>query len=113
MGLSRLILYLTALLLLLAGCQTAYGPMGLHGGYSDKHIEGNIYHVRFDGNFQTPLRMVREFVDRRSEEVCRENGYSGYGIVTTNHESESRQFYGLGPSYHTAYVVEATIKCRQ
>ncbi len=60
---------------ILAGCTTAYAPVGANGGYSDARLGSNLFRVTFAGNLRSTQAETDEKALLRSAEVVLENGY--------------------------------------
>lgn len=68
---------------LLSGCATGYHPRDVNGGYYDGHW-GNgdrLVSVGFQGNGYTSWEEVEQMGWRRTEEVCRERGYTYFKLI--------------------------------
>ncbi len=80
--------------LLLSGCatgpfgETAYKPNGLAGGYSETHLDKNIFEVSFWANENTTLERINDFTLLRSAELTVDNGYK-YFIITSTHSTSA------------------------
>lgn len=71
----------------LAGCATAYQPVGLMGGYGDTRLAENVWEVSFSGNARTRPERAADFALLRSAEVAQENGYPYFVIVASQNEA--------------------------
>jgi hypothetical protein len=71
-----------ALLLLLAGCATAYHPENLTGGYTDFRQEETTYRVRFKGNNYTSRDKVEQFLLYRCAELTTQLGYDHFLLLS-------------------------------
>jgi hypothetical protein len=72
--------------LLLAGCMTAYQPMGATGGYHDKQLEKDTYLVSFHGNGNTPRPVVLKYFLHRCAELTLERGYEYFEIYAAGRD---------------------------
>ncbi len=75
------------LLFFIMGCirATPYQKMSQGSsccGYQDKHLKGNVYMVSFSGNAMTDMETVTKYAYQRAEEVCKQNGYHHYKILS-------------------------------
>ncbi len=75
------------LLFFIVGCirATPYQKMSQGSsccGYKDQHLKGNIYKVTFTGNVMTARETVTKYAYQRAGEVCKENGYRNYKILS-------------------------------
>jgi hypothetical protein len=61
---------LVSLLLLLAGCDTVYQPLGWDGGYEDKALTDDKYWIKYLGNTTTTDSWVRQSWNKRASELC-------------------------------------------
>lgn len=67
---------------LLIGCATEYGPSGFTGGYRDKYDGMGRYTISVDGNGFTSSQRVASIAKRRAKELCKQDEYSSYSVVT-------------------------------
>ncbi len=77
-----LTLFLLLCLLTIYGCATPYEPEGFLGGYRDSSIGSDQFHITVQGNGYTNTGMVEQHFYRRAADIVKENGYSGYKVVT-------------------------------
>lgn len=85
----------------LAACATVtpYGPAGPGGeGYADQRLESNKYRIVFEGNSQTNLTTIENYVLYRAAEVTVANGGDYFIVVDQNTESLST-FRSTGTSF--------------
>jgi hypothetical protein len=61
---------MVALGLALARCATPYQPISSRGGYFDHQTRPSIHFVLFAANGFTNLQTVRDYWQRRVEEIC-------------------------------------------
>jgi len=74
-------LLISMTVIIVAGCSaTPYQPMGFTGGYKDSHIRDNLYYVEISTNAYTSQGTAAQYMHRRAQEVCVENGYKDYKI---------------------------------
>jgi len=77
----RKIAGMTALtFLILAGCATPYQPYSMMGGYFDKRIDENTFHVFFSGNGYSKREMEYAYFLHRCAEVTKNNGFDYFVI---------------------------------
>ena len=74
------------LVLMLAGCATAYQSKGLTGGYSDLQIAENMFKVGFEGNGYTNPQRARDYALLRSAELALGNNYKYFVILEEANE---------------------------
>jgi len=73
-------------LVLLAGCATAYQPIGDTGGYYENQVALSVagnpdtYTVGFSGNGFTDMARVRAFALRRARDIGRQLGYAYFSV---------------------------------
>src|SRR5262249_9009450 len=79
------------LVVMLAGCTTPYGKMGLTGGYSEKQVSENVWHVHYLGNGFTTMETVQTMWLYRCASLTLEKGFAGFEIVTPVTFSELRR----------------------
>ncbi len=67
----------------LSGClaATAYHSSGFTGGYSEQHIEGNVYRIQFGGNSVTTRETVQTYWLYRCAEITLERGFDAFEIL--------------------------------
>ncbi len=66
------------------GCQpTPYQRLGTNsaGGYSEKKLSENTFHIRFVANDNTPSNTVRDYLYRRAAEITIQNGFTYFTII--------------------------------
>jgi len=73
------------------GCTTAYGPVGLTGGYSDIQLDANTCQVIFRGNAYTSRETVKLYLLYRCAEVTNERGFDFFCMV--NESSYSKEIW--------------------
>ncbi len=82
---SRIMLvFCLATLICSYGCQpTPYQRLGTTsaGGYSDKRLSENTFHVRFVANNNTPLNKVRDYLYRRAADITIKNEFAYFTII--------------------------------
>jgi hypothetical protein len=67
-------------IILLSGCATPYQQDGLRGGYSERQIVADTYHVLFRGNGFISQQTVELYLLYRSAELTVEKGYDFFAI---------------------------------
>lgn len=69
---------------LLAACATPYkqAKKATSNGYFDTPLQEGVYDVTFTGNSDTSAKKAYDYTLLRSSEVCLENGYKTFDIVT-------------------------------
>jgi hypothetical protein len=65
----------------LGGCATAYQPAGGTGGYVDRKIDDQTYHVQFSGNGYTSRDRVHKYFMYRCAELTQRAGFKYFTIV--------------------------------
>lgn len=65
---------------LLAGCVTAYQPLGATGGYKDERLDKDTYRVSFVGNGNTSRQAVLKYFLYRCAELTLAQGYEYFEI---------------------------------
>lgn len=73
--------------LLLAGCVTAYQPLGATGGYKDERLEKDTYRVSFFGNGNTSRPAVFKYFLYRCAELTLEQGYEYFEIYAAKRDA--------------------------
>ncbi|QQR80954.1 MAG: hypothetical protein IPJ69_02055 [Deltaproteobacteria bacterium] len=64
----------------MGGCAASYTRNGFKGGYTDNHLQDNIYQINFGGNGWTSSEKSSDFALLRAAELTLENEYK-YFIV--------------------------------
>lgn len=96
--------------LCLAGCVTAYQPLGATGGYKDEKLEDDTYRVSFFGNGNTPRPVVLKYFLYRCAELTLEHTYEYFEIfnarrVPPRHSRSDSPFIKVRtPSYVPSYT---------
>jgi hypothetical protein len=75
-------LFVFAVLVLLSGCATSYQKQSVSGGYSDMHLEEDIYRVVFDGNGYTSRETVQTYWLYRCASLALEKSFDGFEILS-------------------------------
>lgn len=96
----KTIFLITIFVFLASGCATAYQPHGMSGGFSERQISDDSFHVRFNGNGFTHRDRAKDFALLRSAEVTLNRGYKYFVIV----DSEERAYR----MSHTTPVTSST-----
>jgi len=82
---SQIILvFCLATLICCYGCQpTPYQSLGTTsaGGYSDKRLSENTFHVRFVANDNTSSDTVCDYLYRRAAEITIKNGFTYFTVI--------------------------------
>jgi len=66
------------------GCEpTPYQRDGARatGGYSDRRLSEDTFHVKFVGTFTTPEETLREYLYRRSAELTLRHGFQYFAVL--------------------------------
>ena len=98
------ILTITALLLALQGCATAYQSQGFSGGYSETQLDENVFTVTFNGNGYTRGERATDFTLLRSAELTLERGYKYFVIVNSYGDTQQSTFQTPTNSYTTGTI---------
>ncbi len=69
--------------LLLVGCATPYQKGGRFG-YHDSQLQENVFSVSFQGNAKSEPLDVQDYTLLRCAELCLQNGYKYFGIMSSN-----------------------------
>lgn len=85
-----LVIWFTAIFLY--GCATPYQQHGAGGGYKDQFIGNDKWHIMVRGNGLTSFADLEQHFYRRSQEITKQNGYSGYKVESLR----SEKIYHLG-----------------
>jgi hypothetical protein len=70
-----------AVVVMLAGCATAYKKSGLTGGYGETRIDSNHYMVYFNGNGYASEDRVWYFWIYRCAQLTREQGFAYFSVT--------------------------------
>ena len=79
-----MLVFCLAALICSYGCQpTPYQRLGTTsaGGYSDKKLSENTFHVRFVANDNTSPGTVRDYLYRRAAEITIKNGFTYFTVI--------------------------------
>ncbi len=79
-----MLVFCLAALICSYGCQpTPYQRLGTSsaGGYSEKRLSENTFHVRFVANDNTPPNTVRDYLYRRAAEITIKNGFTYFTVI--------------------------------
>ena len=101
-----------------AGCSgipyAAKGTTIYAGGYSDKQLGENRYHVRFEGNGFNKMPQVVAYVNRRAAELCAPNEYDIEIKEYVSTHTEIGYAGGMAyPSTHQFPNAEGLVTCKQ
>jgi hypothetical protein len=89
------------LALMFGGCATTYHDSGLTGGYTETRLDENIWTVRFAGNGYTSGGRATDFCMLRCAELCLENGFSHFIIVSAESNASVSTHTTPSTSYTT------------
>ena len=84
-------------ILLLAGCATPYQQSGLLGGFNEIRLSDNSFRVTFNGNAHTPSDKASNYCLLRCAELCLENGYKHFVLISENTHIENSTY--SSPTY--------------
>ncbi len=84
----------------LAACAsvTPYQQATRGGGYTDQALDDGRYRITFEGNSQTDLATIENYVLYRAAEVTLANGYDYFIVIDSNTEA-MRHFVTTGTSF--------------
>lgn len=68
--------------ILLCGCATNYGSVGLTGGFTEKELEPNVWRIGYYGNGFTTPETVQTYWLYRCAEFTLEKGFNGFEIIS-------------------------------
>lgn len=89
-------LRLIGLAAMLAGCATAYQPMGFSGGYTELQLSQDTYRVTVSGNGYTSTNRAEEIALLRAAELTLEKGFERFAVVGGG---VSQEYAGTTPVY--------------
>ena len=69
------------LALALAGCATAYQPMGFSGGFEELKLSQDTYRIRVSGNGYTSTGRAENIALLRAAELTLQDGYERFVIL--------------------------------
>lgn len=83
------------------GCATPYKKAinPYSEGYYDTLLQESVYDVTFNANSETNIKQVKDYVLLRAAEVCLENNYKTFYIVSKDDNSTTE----TSRIYHTTY----------
>lgn len=71
-----------AVVLMLSGCATGYGPKGFGGGYSEVQLNARTFQVNFSGNGWTSMERAHRGALHRAAELTAARGFFGFVIAS-------------------------------
>lgn len=85
------IVFILCLSLFLGACATPYqrAKKESSNGFFDTKLQEGVYDVTFNGNSETSRKKAQDYALLRSAEVCLENGYQTFEIVSKSDNSAS------------------------
>lgn len=83
-----------AILLLIAGCTTAYQKSGATGGFTETQVAPNMWRVTFSGNGYTSDSRAEDLALLRSADLTIQNGYRYFVLL----QSGSKSSYSTVPA---------------
>lgn len=85
---------------LAAACTTVtpYQPIGNSGGFTDQELDNGRFRVTFEGNSQTELATIENYVLYRAAEITLEEGGDYFVVLDSNTEA-MRRFITTGTSF--------------
>ena len=86
------IIAILSLIVLLAGCATAYHPQSFSGGFSETQLDTNVFTVTFKGNGYTARDKANDFALLRSAELALEHGFKYFAIVDAQQYSKNSTY---------------------
>jgi hypothetical protein len=112
------LLAVMACIIVLSSCATPYqskgGAFSAHPkvGYVDKSLGDGRFEVTYLVNAVTPKEKSREFAHRRSAEICVENGYLFFQVISESATYKKQtQINKHGPTYVDFPQYEMEIQC--
>ncbi len=99
----RKIILFSLLTIFIAGCATPYQKFELFGlgGYQDKKISKDTYHVAYYGNNATSMETINSLLLYRSAQVTLSNGYDYFEVVSGYARLPLSVYGGFRSSQHT------------
>ena len=98
----RKVLFIVLSIVFVMGCATPYKKAinPYSEGYYDTLLQESVYDVTFNANSETNIKQVKDYVLLRAAEVCLENNYKTFYIVSKedNSTTDNTMFS------HTSYV---------
>jgi len=85
---------------MIMGCATKYQPHGFTGGYSETHLQENMFRVSFSGNEYSGRNRVADFTLLRSAELSLSNGYE-YFVIIDEEKHTTTSSYTTPTTYNT------------
>ena len=102
---------------MLSGCATEYGPRQFAGGYSEVHIQNDVFRILVDGNAYIHKSQIEYYALVRAAELTVKQGRNYFRVIGANTDINSTNVfvpgqtfansntYGTGYSRATAYPV--------
>jgi len=82
MSASRWVAFVCLLCGLLGGCATGYQKQGWTGGFSELHLQDDVWRVRYGGNGYTTYETVQTYWLNHCAELALQNGFDGFEILS-------------------------------
>ena len=103
---------------MLSGCATEYGPRQFAGGYSEVHIQNDVFRISVDGNAYIHKSQIEYYALVRAAELTVKQGRNYFRVIGANTDINSTNVFvpgqrpsriatpdGTGYSRATAYPV--------
>jgi len=89
-----LVLIMCCMLIVLLGCATKYkaAKKATKYGYFDNGVQDNVFDVQFKANSYSKGVVIYDYVMLRCCEVCLENGYDSFNILSESNYSSSTNY---------------------
>jgi len=94
--------------LLLTGCATSYGRIGMFGGVVSAKMEKDVHIVAVSGNSYTSLQRVQQMGLLKSAEITLENGYQYFLMVADDPKAKEAHEQGKLREYALAAGTSAS-----
>jgi hypothetical protein len=86
------VLVSSIILIVLAGCETPYGPTSLMGGFSETQVAPDVFSINFRGNGFTTSERSWDFVMLRAAELTLQNSFRYFAVVREDASTEVSAF---------------------
>lgn len=101
---------------LLGACSTGYkrASKATAKGYFDTTMQRGVYDVTFNGNSYTSSKKAYDYALLHASEVCLENGYQSFDIMSKNDDSTTTGYFAPGLStmaYYKTPKISLMVKC--
>lgn len=101
---------------LLCACATSYkkASKATGKGFFATPMQRGVYDVTFNGNSYTSSKKAYDYALLHASEVCLENGYRSFDIVSKNDDSKTTGYFAPGlntMAYYKTPKISLMVRC--